>query len=89
MAAATLKNFGLRFFYRRNRPCASGLDPETVHFAFVCLLCSIWRVVDLLVQVELTEKYENSPIVRADNTLMLLKKETQERGFSISAASKR
>jgi IS4 transposase len=55
MAATTSKNFGLRFFY----------------FAFACLLYSIWRAVDLLVQVELT-----SPIVTADNTLTLLKKET-------------
>lgn len=37
---------------------------------------SIWRAVDLLVQVELTGEYEHSPIVTADNTLTLLKKET-------------
>jgi len=42
----------------------------------VCLLYSIWRAVDLLVQVELTGEYEHSPIVTADNTLTLLKKET-------------
>nr|WP_245944534.1 transposase [Haloplanus salinus] len=60
MAATTSKNFGLRFFY----------------FAFSCLLYSIWRAVDLLVQVELTGEYEHSPIVTADNTLTLLKKET-------------
>ncbi|TKX73751.1 transposase [Halorubrum sp. GN11_10-6_MGM] len=60
MAATTLKNFGLRFFY----------------FAFACLLYSVWRAVDLLVQVELTGEYEHSPIVTADNTLTLLKKET-------------
>jgi len=60
MAATTSKNFGLRFFY----------------FAFACLLYSIWRVVDLLVQVELRGEYEHSPIVTADNTLTLLKKET-------------
>jgi IS4 transposase len=59
MAATTSKNFGLRFF----------------HFAFACLLYPIWRTVDLLVQVELTGEYEHSPIVTADNTLMLLKKE--------------
>ncbi|AEM58693.1 transposase [Haloarcula hispanica N601] len=53
-------NFGLRFFY----------------FAFACLLYSIWRAVDLLVQVELTGEYEHSPMVTADNTLTLLKKET-------------
>ena len=60
MAATTSKDFGLRFFY----------------FAFACLLYSIWRAVDLLVQAELTEEYEHSPIVIADNTLTLLKKET-------------
>jgi IS4 transposase len=60
MAATTSKNFELRFFY----------------FAFACLLYSIWRAVDLLVQVELTGEYEHSPIVTADNTLTLLKKET-------------
>jgi hypothetical protein len=60
MAATTSKDFGLRFFY----------------FAFACLLYSIWRAVDLLVQVKLTGEYEHSLIVTADNTLMLLKKET-------------
>jgi len=60
MAAPTSKNFGLRFF----------------SFAFACLLYSIWRAVDLLVQVELTGEYERSPIVTADNTLTLLKTET-------------
>jgi len=60
MAATTSKDFGLRFFY----------------FAFACLLYSIWRAVDLLVQVELTSEYKHSPIVTADNTLTLLKKET-------------
>ena len=60
MAATTSKDFGLRFFY----------------FAFACLLYSIWRAVDLLVQVQLTGEYEHSPIVTADNTLTLLKKET-------------
>jgi IS4 transposase len=60
MAATTSKDFGLRFFY----------------FAFACLLYSLWRAVDLLVQVELTDEYEHSPIVTADNTLTLLKKET-------------
>jgi len=47
MAATTSKDFGLRFFY----------------FAFACLLYSIWRAVDLLVQSELTGEYEHSPIV--------------------------
>ncbi|WP_136718258.1 transposase [Halorientalis salina] len=60
MAATTSKNFGLRFFY----------------FVFACLLYSIWRAVDLLVQVELNGEYEHSPIVTADNTLTLVKKET-------------
>ncbi len=60
MAATTSKNFGLRFFY----------------FAFACLLYSIWRAVDLLVQVALTDEYEHAPVVTADNTLTLLKKET-------------
>jgi len=53
-------DFSLRFFY----------------FAFACLLYSIWRAVDLLVQVQLTGEYEHSPIVTADSTLILLKKET-------------
>jgi len=60
MATTTSKDFGLRFFY----------------FAFACLLYSIWRAVDLLVQVALTDEYQHSPIVTADNTLTLLKKET-------------
>ncbi|SDY64311.1 hypothetical protein SAMN05216564_107107 [Halopenitus persicus] len=59
MAVTTSTDFGLRFFY----------------FAFACLLYSIWRAVDLLVQVELTGEYERAPIVTADNTLTLLKKE--------------
>jgi IS4 transposase len=60
MAATTSKNFVLRFFY----------------FAFACLLYSIWRAVDLLVQVELTGEYERSPLVTADNTLTLLKQQS-------------
>jgi IS4 transposase len=60
MAATTSTDFGFRFFY----------------FAFASLLFSIWRAVDLLVQVELTGEYDHSPIVTADNTLTLLKKET-------------
>jgi IS4 transposase len=60
MAATTSKDFGLRFF----------------NFAFACLLYSIWRAVDLLVQAELTGKYEHSPVITADNTLTLLKMET-------------
>jgi len=47
------------------------------HFAFACLPYPIWRAVDLLVQIELRGEYEHSPIVTADNTLTLLKKETR------------
>jgi IS4 transposase len=43
-------------------------DREHVYFAFACLLYSIWRAVDLLVQVELTGEYEHAPVVTADNT---------------------
>jgi hypothetical protein len=51
-------------------------DDRVLKLSFACLLYSIWRAVDLLVQVELTGEYELSPIVTADNTLTLLKKET-------------
>ena len=61
MAATTSKNFVLRFFY----------------FVFACLLYSIWRAVDLLVQLDLTDEYERSPLVTADNTLTLLKNRTR------------
>ncbi len=57
MATTTSKNFVLRFF----------------SFAFASLLYSIWRAVDLLVQVELTDEYEHSPIVTANTVLTLLK----------------
>ena len=60
MAATTSKNFVLRFFY----------------FAFACLLYSIWRTIDFLVQVQLTGEYDRSPVVTADNTLTLLKQAT-------------
>ena len=60
MAATTSKDFVLRFFY----------------FAFACILYLIWRAVGLFVQVELTGEYEHAPLVTADNTLTLLKKET-------------
>jgi hypothetical protein len=59
MTTTTSKDFGLRFFY----------------FAFACLLYSIWRAVDLLVQVDLTDEYEHSPLITVDSTLTLLKKE--------------
>ncbi|MUV51289.1 hypothetical protein GJ630_17135 [Haloarcula sp. CBA1122] len=36
----------------------------------------IWRAIDLLVQAGLTGEYEHSPVITADNTLTLLKKET-------------
>jgi IS4 transposase len=51
-------------------------ETTLIYFAFACLLYSIWRAVDLLVQVELTGDYEHSPMVTADNTLTLVKKET-------------
>jgi IS4 transposase len=60
MAVTTSKNFVLRFFY----------------FAFACLLYSVWRAVDLLVQVELTGGYGREPVVTAQNTLTLIRKET-------------
>lgn len=60
MAETTSKDFVLRFFY----------------FAFACLLYSVWRAVDLLVQVELTGGYNREPVVTAQNTLTLLRKET-------------
>ncbi len=58
MASTTSKNFVLRFFY----------------FAFACLLSSIWRAVDLLVQFEVTGEYNRSPIVTANTVLTLLKR---------------
>ena len=60
MEAITSTDSVLRFFYS----------------AFACLLHSIWRAVGLLVQGELTGKYEHAPIVTADNTLTQPKKET-------------
>jgi len=60
MATTMSKNFGLRFFY----------------FAFACLVYSICRAVDLLGRVELIGEYEHTPVITADNTLTLLKKET-------------
>ncbi|SEF79129.1 hypothetical protein SAMN04488133_0750 [Halobellus limi] len=60
MAATTSKDFELRFSY----------------FALACSLYSIWRAIDLPVQADLTGEYEHLPIVTADNTLTLLKKET-------------
>lgn len=60
MTATTSKNFVIRFFY----------------FAFACLLYSIWRVIDFLLQLALTGEYERSPMITAQNTLTLLKKKT-------------
>jgi IS4 transposase len=57
IAATTSKNFVLRFFY----------------FAFACLLYSIWRAVDLLVQIEVTSEYMRSQLVTANTVLTLLK----------------
>lgn len=73
MAATTSKNFVLRFFY----------------FAFACLLYSIWRTVDLLVQVQMTGEYEGSPVVTADNTLTLLKQHWSRLGPIREVASSR
>ena len=53
VAATTSKNFVLQLFY----------------FTFVCLLYSIWRAVDIRVQVVLTDEYGQAPVVTAQNTL--------------------
>jgi IS4 transposase len=60
MADTTSKHFGLRFFY----------------FAFACLLYSLWRLVDLLVQLQFTDEYERDPLVTANDVLTLAKKRT-------------
>ena len=60
MAATTSKHFGLRFFY----------------FAFACLLYSLWRLVDLLVQLDLFEEYDRSPLVTGNDVLTLAKQRT-------------
>jgi IS4 transposase len=44
------------------------------YFAFACLLYSIWRAIDLLVQIEVTGEYEQSPIMTANTVLTLLKR---------------
>lgn len=67
MAATTSKDFVLRFFY----------------FVFACLLYSIWRAVDLFVQVALTDEHGRSPIVTAQNTLTLLQKRTGVRSHLV------
>jgi IS4 transposase len=60
MADTTSKHFGLRFFY----------------FAFACLLYSLWRLVDLLVQLHFADEYERDPLVTANDVLTLTKKRT-------------
>lgn len=60
MAATISKDFTLRFFY----------------FAFACLLYSLWRLVDLLVQLDLFDEYTRSPLVTANDVLTLAKKRT-------------
>ena len=60
MAATTSKSFVLRFFY----------------FAFACLLYSLWRLVDLLVQLDLFDEYDRSPLVTTNDVLTLAKKRT-------------
>jgi hypothetical protein len=39
-------------------------------------LYSIWRAMGLLVQVDLTDEYEQSPVVTANIVITLLKKQT-------------
>jgi IS4 transposase len=46
------------------------------YFAFACLLYSIWRLVDLLVQMDLFEEYGRSPLVTANDVLTLTKQRT-------------
>jgi len=60
MAATTSKYFVLRFFY----------------FAFACLLYSIWRAIDMLVQCDQGGRYDREPVLTAQYTLTLLRKET-------------
>ena len=60
MTATTSKSLVLRFFY----------------FAFACLLYSIWRLVDLLVQIDLFEEYDRAPLVTANDVLTFAKKRT-------------
>ena len=60
MTATTSKDLVFRFFY----------------FAFACLLYSIWRLVDLLVQLDLFEEYDRAPLVTANDVLTFAKKRT-------------
>lgn len=59
MAKTTSKDFVLRFF------C----------FAFACLLYSLWRLIDHLVQVDFTD-YGDDPWVTMHDVLTSLKKRT-------------
>lgn len=60
MAKTTSKNFVLRFFY----------------FTFGCLLYSLWRLIDHLVQVCFTETYGDDPWVTMHDVLTSLKQHT-------------
>lgn len=60
MAKTTSKDFVLRFFY----------------FAFGCLLYSLWRLIDHLVQVDFTDTYGDDPWVTMHDVLTSLKKHT-------------
>lgn len=60
MAKTTSTDFVLRFFY----------------FAFACLLYSLWRLIDHLVQVCFTDSFTDDPWVTMHDVLTSLKKHT-------------
>lgn len=60
MAKTTSTDFVLRFFY----------------FAFACLLYSLWRLIDHLVQVCFTDTFTDDPWVTMHDVLTSLKKHT-------------
>lgn len=60
MAKTTSTDFVLRFFY----------------FAFACLLYSLWRLIDHLVQVYFTDTFTDEPWVTMHDVLTSLKKHT-------------
>jgi hypothetical protein len=60
MAKTTSTDFVLRFFY----------------FAFACLLYSLWRLIDHLVQVYFTDTFTDEPWVTMHDILTSLKKHT-------------
>ncbi|WP_309242245.1 transposase [Halocatena marina] len=60
MAKTTSTDFVLRFFY----------------FAFACLLYSLWRLIDHLVQVCFTDSFTDEPWVTMHDVLTSLKKRT-------------